>query len=403
MKRLYLLFILLFASYILSAQHIVEWRYDRTGIYSKETGLLKSWPAEGPEMLWYFEGLGNGHTSVAIADDKLFVTGEHDNRGFLYVFDLNGKLLHKIEYGSEFTNTYPGTRSTVVPNDGRLYITSGTMDLLCYDMQTMNLLWKKNYTEDFGVENLRHGWVGPALIVGEKLIITPGGPEHNVVALNKVTGEMIWISAGQDSSFGAYSTPIFVGDQQIPQIVAMMSDHVIGVNIANGELLWSHPYAGRWREHPNTPIYHDNMIFTMTSRSAGAMMLRLIDGGRNVERVWVMPEMTCRSGHAMKFGNYVYGSGDRVNRWHVVNWNTGEVAYTDSTLASGNIILADDMFYIYTERGEMVLAKPSPGRFDIVSRFPITKGTDQHWAHPVIYKGVMYIRHGDALMAYKIK
>jgi hypothetical protein len=68
-----------------------------------------------------------------------------------------------------------------------------------------------------------------------------------------------------------------------------------------------------------------------------------------------------------------------------------------------NVIFADGMLYCYTQTGKMNLVKPNPEKFELISSFEVTLGTEQHWAHPVIYDGVLYIRHGNALMAYKIK
>ncbi|MCL2739381.1 MAG: alcohol dehydrogenase, partial [Bacteroidales bacterium] len=84
-------------------------------------------------------------------------------------------------------------------------------------------------------------------------------------------------------------------------------------------------------------------------------------------------------------------------------WNTGETKYRDRSFGVGVTIAADGMLYCYSENGQIALVRPTPEKFDIVSKFPITMGTDQHWAHPVIYNGVMYVRHGNTLMAYKIK
>jgi outer membrane protein assembly factor BamB len=401
MKRTTFFCLLVFAGYILSAQHTIEWRYDRTGIYSKETGLLKSWSPSGPELLWHFEGLGEGHSSVTIDENKIFVTGMTNRQGFLYVFDLNGKLLNKIEYGREFDNSYPGARSAVIPNDGKLYVTSGMAELFCYDMQTLKLLWKKNYEKDFGAENTKHGWHGPPLIVGEKLIIAPGGKKHNVVALNKATGNIIWSSEGAGVMSG-YGVPIYISEQQVPQVAIMMSDYITGLDISNGKLLWKYHHTNRFREHPNTPVYNDNMLFCMSSYGKGSVMLRLTNGGRNVEKVWESKELDHQTGHVMKFGDYIYGSGHRQN-WFCVDWNTGKVMYSDQQLAVGNIISADEMLYIYSQKGEMALIKPNSQKLEIVSQFPITLGTEQHYAHPVIYQGVMYVRHGNALMAYRVK
>ncbi len=399
MKRTGLLCLLIFAVHILSAQDKVEWRYDRTGVY-KERGLFTSWAVGGPELLWHFDGLGKGHSSVSVDNNQLFVTGYHDGKGYLYVLNMDGKLLNKVEYGAEFDNSYTGARSTVIPNDGKLYVVSGMAELFCYDRQSLKLLWKKNYIKEYGAENTKHGWNGPPLIVGEKLIIAPGGKEFNVLALNKATGEIIWSSGGMGDISG-YGTPIFVGDQQVSQVVVMMGDYIIGLDISSGKLLWSHGHTNRFQEHPNTPVYSDGMLFCTSSYGKGSEMLRLTDGGKGISKVWEMPELSHKTGHVMKFGNYLYGSGERLS-WYCVDWQTGKIMYDDRTLGVGTIISADGMLYCYSEKGEMALVKPNHEKFEIVSKFPITLGTEQHWAHPVIYKGVLYVRHGDTLMAYRI-
>jgi len=144
------------------------------------------------------------------------------------------------------------------------------------------------------------------------------------------------------------------------------------------------------------------MLFCMSAYGKGSVMLRLTNGGRNVEKVWELTELGHQTGHVMKFGDYIYGSGEKMN-WYCVDWQTGKIMYSDRTLAVGNIIAADGMLYIYSDKGEIALVKPNPQKLDIVSKFNVTLGTEQHWAHPVIYQGVMYVRHGDSLMAYRIK
>ena len=161
-------FLILFcATLALSAQNTtIQWRNDRTGIYN-ETGLLKSWPSKGPELLWYYDDLGEGHSSVAIDDNKIYITGMTKDVGYLYIFDMNGKLLNKKEYGKEWDKSYNGSRGTVTINDGKLYIHTGTGYLICMDQKTLNILWKKNLITDFGGENIRWGVTESPLIIDE--------------------------------------------------------------------------------------------------------------------------------------------------------------------------------------------------------------------------------------------
>ena len=400
MKKLFLNLLLATVFVPLYAQ--IQWRNDRTGIYN-ETGLMKSWLPGGPEMLWHFDGLGRGYSSVSICSDKLFVTGYTDGKGYLYVINTDGKLLNKIEYGDEWdSDGYVGARSTVMHDDGKLYVVSGLAELFCYDIQSLKLLWKKNYVKDYGAKNTTHGWNGPPLIVGEKLIIAPGGEFFHVVALNKSTGDMIWRSEGATpNDMSGYATPVYIGNRT-PQAVAMMSDHIIGVDISNGKLLWSHHHTNRFREHPNTPEYSNDMLLCMSDYGKGSVMLRFTDSGRNVEKVWENTDISHKTGNTLKFGDYVYASGEKTG-WHCVDWQTGKTVYSDNTIGAGTIIAADGMLYCYTEKGEMALVKPNPQKFEITGKFSVTLGTEQHWAHPVIYKGILYIRHGDSLMAYRIK
>ena len=393
--------LLLFTCNIILAQDIIEWRYDRTGIY-KESGLLKSWPVNGPELLWHYDGLGDGHSSVAIASGKIYITGLLDGKGYLYVFDFSGKLINKIMYGDEWTDNYVGTRATPVINDGKIYLYSGKGDLICLNENNLNVIWRRNIFKDFESKNIQWGTNESPLIIREKLITTPGGKKHNIVALNKNTGEVIWSSSAK-GDLSAYCSPLYVGDQEIPLIVTHTSGNIVGLEAATGKIQWSIEWKNRNSIHANTPVYANNRILC-ASVDRGCTMLQLSNGGRKAEVVWEIPVLDNMIGALVKVGGYIYGSssGQKEKFWYCVDWETGEIKYKEPRLSVGVTIAADNQLYCYTDKGEMALVDVTSEKFEIVSKFMIEKGTDQHWAHPVIYKGVLYIRHGDTLMAYKI-
>ena len=400
------LFIVLFFVVIINYLHAqIEWRNDRTGIYSNEKGLLKVWPTDGPEMLWHYDGLGEGHSSVGISSNKLYITGMLEGKGHLFVFDINGKLLNKVMYGDEWTTNYVGTRATPILNAGKIYVMSGTGDLICLDEKNPEtVIWKRNIFIDFDSKNIKWGFNESPLIIGEMIIATPGGKLHNIVALNKHTGELVWTSPAK-GDLPAYCSPLFIDDQDIPLIVTMTAEHTVGLDASTGQMLWAVENKNKNSIHANTPVYADNMILC-ASADKSCLMLRLSDGGRKVEIAWEIPELDNLLGALVKIGDCIYGSSSGYNaarNWYCVDWATGEIRYRDRQLAMGASIAADGMLYCYTDKGEMALVKPTPEKFEVVSKFPITKGTDQHWAHPVIYNGALYVRHGDSLMAYKIK
>jgi hypothetical protein len=112
--------------------------------------------------------------------------------------------------------------------------------------------------------------------------------------------------------------------------------------------------------------------------------------------------MDNQMGSAMRVGDYVYASGHRHNYWFCVDWKTGETMYKISNSGECNVIYADGMLYVYSDKGVMNLIKPNSNEYELISSFEVTLGTGPHWAHPVIHQGVMYLRHGEVLMAYKV-
>ncbi|MDR2969154.1 MAG: PQQ-like beta-propeller repeat protein [Tannerellaceae bacterium] len=386
----------------LHAQDNIRWRgTDRSGIYH-EAGLLMNWPAKGPALLWSYDGLGEGFSSVAIDSDKLYITGCTDAKGYIYVFDTAGKLLNKKEYGPEWVESYNGTRATVNIDGGKIYIVTGTAEIYCLDQQSLNVVWKKSYVKDLNGSNIQWGVCESPLIIGDKVIATPGGKGNNIVALNKNTGELVW-SSPADGDSSAYCSPLYISDLEVPLIVTMMSYHIVGIHAETGQKLWSYENRNRHDVHANTPVYSDGMLLCTSGYGRGSTMLKLTNGGRGVEKVWFSEELDNRIGAMVKVGNHAYGSGDNNRYWYCVDWESGEIKWKERGLAMGNIIANDGMLYCYTDRGEMILARATPEKLDITGKFSVTLGTAQHWAHPVLYKGAMYVRHGNTLMAYKVK
>ena len=392
-----------------------QWRGEnRNGMYN-ETGLLKEWPADGPQMLWKFEGLGEGHTSVAIASEKIYITGMHGDRLILYVFDMKGQLLKEKEIGKEWNESWNGTRSSVCINDGKLYIFNALGTLFCLDEKTLNEVWKKDLLTEFDGRNLMFGMTENPLIVGNTIYMTPGGEKYNMVALNKNTGALIWSSPGTGLP-SSYCSPLYIGDQSVPMIVTWMSalpvegaardalqDNVLAAfHAENGELLWSLTLPSQNTINPNMPMYMDGKILAATGYRGGTWLISLKNGGKEAEIAWKNAEMDNQMHGVIKVGDYLYGSGHQNRNWYCVDWKTGATKYKVAELAPANTIYADGMLYVYSERGTMNLVKPNPEKFELISSFNVTLGTNQHWAHTVIHQGVLYIRHGEALMAYKI-
>lgn len=400
-----ILFVITLSAHLSYAAILSDWRGpNRDGKYP-ETNLMKNWPDAGPKMIWSYEGLGKGHGTVAIASGRLFVAGMPDSMGVLYAFDLGGKKLWQKTYGLEWTGNYPGVRSTPIIVDDLLYLESGHGVVYCFKTATGEIVWQVDLLKRFGAENICWGMAESVLIDGDRLICTPGGPEHNVVALNRFIGKTIWTAKGNGDQ-AAYCSPALFNHNGRKLIVTMTAQSIIGIDAADGRTRWRVEQTQSNNIHANTPVYFDGKIVCSSSSSRspshGLVLLQLSHDGESVKTLWRNTDFTNLMGGVIIKDGHLYGSKYRSKEWHCIDLSTGESKHTLKGLSSGVIVEADGLFYCYGDAGEIALVKANPQAFEIISSFEVPLGTDQHWAHPVIREGRMYIRHGDALMVYDI-
>jgi len=393
---------LIFISSVLSAQTPTKWRGENNnGIYN-ETGLLKKWPANGPEILWHYEGLGEGHSSPVFANGVIYLSTMIDNTGYIFVLTQDGELQWKAPYGKEFSESYPGARTSPVVVGDLLYIYSGHGVLTCMDANNGKIKWSKDAFNDFDGKNIRWGVTETLAVDGDLVFMTPGGKKNNVVALNRFNGDLVWTTSGK-GELSAYCTPLLIELPARKLLVTHTADHIFGFDTKSGEMLWNYPHTNRWQVHPNTPLFYNGDLFCFSGYGQGGVKLDMSDDGTSVKKDWFKTELDSRMGGMVVVDGYIYGSGDKAREWRCVDWETGEETYADKTIGKGVVIYADGMLYCYSDRGELALVEANPKEFKVVSQTKVELGTAQHWAHPVINNGRLFVRHGDVLIVYKIK
>jgi len=381
-----------------------QWRGpDRTGKYT-QTGLLKQWPDNGPELLWSFQGLGAGHGSVSIAGDQLFVLGMPDTMGVIYCLDLDGHLQWQREYGLEWFANYTGPRSTPTITDGMLYFVSGQGVVFCMDAGNGEILWSKDMFESFGAREIPWGIAESPLIDGDRIILTPGGREHNVVALDRHTGETIWSSAGNGEQ-SAYCSPILVLHNDTRLVVTMTAKSILGIDADQGQTYWRIPHKQGNKIHANSPVYDGGRVYCASDWAdtlRGHVMIQLSEDGKNAEVGWRNENRFNLLGGFILHEENVYSSTFEKKEWYCLDAASGKLNYLSDQVAGGATIYADGLFYCYGTDGTMALIEADNKSCRVISSFEISLGSDQHWSHPVIHEGKLYIHHGDALMCYDI-
>lgn len=402
MKTIFSLLILIFTfSQVSNAQEPTRWRgVNSSGIYTVGK-LLPQWPASGPQILWSANGLGVGFTSPVFANDKIYVTGMVDGQAVLFVLDLNGKQLQQFKFGKEFDTSYGGTRSTPTIVGNLAYLLTGNGLLTCLDLNSGKTVWKKDFLKDMDGTNIQWGYTESLLIDGDKVFCTPGGKTNNVMALNRMSGATIWTCPGL-GELSAYCTPQLIKLPARELLVTHTANHVVGIDASTGKLLWNFAHTNQWLVHPNSPIYSEGKLFVFSGWGQGAEMLKLSADGSSVTKQFDVKSFDNRMGGAVLLNGFLYGSGDADRSWQCIDWKTGEQKYSSKEVGQGVVIAANNKLIGYSERGELFLADADPSGLKMISKTKVALGSDQHWAHPVINNGILYVRHGNTLIAYKI-
>jgi outer membrane protein assembly factor BamB len=396
---LVLLFVNLFTG--ANAQEITQWRgVNSSGIYTVDK-LLAQWPAEGPQILWSFDKLGQGFSSPAFANNNIYINGMVDGQAVLFVLDQNGKELQQFKYGKEFDASFPGTRSTPTIAGDLAYLLTGNGKLTCLNLKTGSPAWEKDFLTQMDGSNIQWGYTESLLVDGDKLFCTPGGKNNNVMALNRMTGETIWSCTGL-GELSAYCTPLLVKLPARELLVTHTAGHVLGIDAVNGKQLWSTEHPNQWAVHPNTPIYSEGGLFVFSGYGQGGEKLKLSADGSSVTKEWEIKSFDSRMGAAVLIDGFLYGSGDSDRSWQCIDWKTGERKYTSTEVGKGVTIAANKKLIGYSEKGELFMADADPSALKVISKTKVALGTEQHWAHPVINNGILYVRHGNTLIAYKI-
>jgi outer membrane protein assembly factor BamB len=382
---------------------------DRTGV-SRETGLLKSWPAEGPKLAWKATGLGEGYTTPSIAKGRIFGMGLRGGEEVVWALDARtGKeIWHtRIAAGAQLVGTQGGNGPRATPTvDGDLIYTLGVSgDLVCLAAADGKPRWKKSLVADFGGRVPMWGFSESPLVDGEKVLATPGGPDATVVALNKNSGDVIWKSLVPSSNNVSYSSCIVADVSGQKEYIQFLAKGVIGVAAKDGKFLWRYDApACRNGINCSTPIYRDNLVFAASAYQNGGGLARLTAGadGVTAAEVYFTKQMQNHHGGMVLIGDYLYGF-DQSNLT-CIEFKTGKIMWFNRSVGKGSLTYADGCLYARSERGPVALVEANPKEYVEKARFDQPdRSSNPSWPYPVIANGRLYLRDQDVLLCYDVR
>jgi outer membrane protein assembly factor BamB len=384
---------------------------NRNGV-SDDKGLLKEWPKDGPPLVWSCPGVGVGFSSVSIAGNRVFTMGDLKDDG-CYVFAIDrakGEIVWKTMIGKTGGN-YAGPRCTPTIDGDSLYAIGQFGDFVCLDIADGKERWKKNFAKDFHGQSGGWNYTESPLVDGAKVIVTPGGAEATMVALNKKNGAVIGKGVIPDGEKAGYSSIIAANIDGTRQYIQLLANGLASFSADKGELLWRYGKAkdrfGQNTANIPTPIVKGNQIFAAAGYGRGAALITVAgkDGKFDVKEDYWQKDLNNKHGGVINVGDVIFGDRDDSGRPWCAELKTGKSKWPKSERSKGNgsasPTYADGLLYIRYANGYVSLVQPDDGKE--ISTFRIANGTDNCWAHPVVIGGKMYIREKDTVWCFDVQ
>ena len=379
-----------------------QWRGPHRDGLSAEKNLLKSWPQGGPPLAWKAGGAGEGYSSFAVAGGRIFTLGARGDREYVVALDAaTGKRLWEVDHGRRFTNDRgDGPRSTPTVDGGRLYVFGASGDLSSLDPASGKIGWTVNVIREFGGQNIKWGFSESPLVSGDRIIVSPGGSGSGIVAVNKATGKLLWKA---EADTAGYSSAVLHEIGGVRQAIIFTGQRALGLDIANGHVLWSYDRVANRVANIATPIARGNHVFLSSDYGTGAALLELTPsaGALSAREVYFTREMRNHHASSVLIGGYLYGFSSAILT--AMKFDTGEVAWRDRSVGKGSLVFADERLYLFSERGVAALVEATPSGYREHGRFTLETGSLPTWTHPVVANGRLLLRDQDTVYAYDVR
>ncbi len=393
-----------------------QWRGPQRNGISQESGLLKQWPAEGPKLLWQVNDIGDGYSTPAVVGTRIYLMS---NRGMENEFvqalsTQDGKPIWTTRIGnvgnpSDFL--YAKARSTPTVDGNFIYALSSDGDIACLETGSGKIRWQKNIRKEFGGQQGVWAYAESPLVDGDVVVVTPGGAQATLLALNKKTGAVIWKSAVPGGDPAGYASAIVVQVGGRKQYVQFLSKGIVGVDAKTGQFLWRYAEVVKGMAQMVTPVARDGYVYGGANGIGGGLVrLKSDRSGVAAEQVYFERGLPNSMGGSVLVGEYLYGTAS--TGLVAVEFTTGKLKWQAESIGRGSVAYADGLLYLHGENGEMALVEATPEAYREKGRFTppaqpkhnrLGPMPEKSWAYPVIANGRLYIRELGTLWAYDIK
>jgi outer membrane protein assembly factor BamB len=396
-----------------------QWRGPQRDAVSRETGLLTEWPDGGPPIAWRTSNLGTGYASVVVSRNRVYTIGQHDADLFATALSESDG---SISWSRKIGETTRNSCSTPTVDDERMYALDPDGELVCLDLAAGDTLWQRSFVDEFGGRMMSgRGYGESPLVDGERLICSPGRPDAAVVALNKRTGEVVWMAkvpeigtAGRDGM--GFSSIVVTEVAGIRQYVQLLGRGLVGIEADTGRWLWGYNGISNDTANIPTPVVRGDLVFAANGYNAGSVLLRIApEPGADPKtanwRADVVYRLTGSQfqnhhGGVALVGDDLYGGhGSNNGLPTCLEFATGNVLWKQRGpgVGSAAVVVADGRLYFRYQNGIVALIEAGKADFQVRGTMQVPEAGGDSWAHPVVANGRLYLREQDVLWVYDVR
>ncbi len=397
----------------------------------RESGIMTSFPAGGPKTLWRAP-VANGYSGPAVADGRVFVmdflrsTGdETPNPGKkseltgkerIHCLDIkDGHPIWNYEYDCKYLLSYPnGPRATPAVDGDRVYTLGAEGNLCCLATNDGKVLWSKDLKQEYNLESAPYwGFAAHPLVHGDLLYCLVGGEGSVAVAFDKMTGAEKWRSLSAPDQ--GYCPPKIIEAGGVEQLLIWDPESLNSLNPQTGEVYWSFKLKPAYSMSIISPILAGDYLYA-TALQGTSILLKLDRDKPAATEVWRGNGVHPDCNPPLVVDGYIYGV-DESGQLRCFDLMTGEKKWDSTATMTGGrpnnstcgfIVENNGQFFIFTEQGELILAKLSPEGYQEVSRAKIleptarTGGRTVVWSHPAFANKCMFARNDKELVCVSL-
>lgn len=374
---------------------------DRDGRYRQQP-VLQQWPADGPRLMWK-QPVGGGYASFVEQGARVFTIEQRGSEEVAAAYDLkSGRELWTNSWAALFQESMggDGPRATPTAHGAMVFFLGAHGELRCLEASTGRLIWRVNILEDNGAQNLQWGMAAAPLVVGDRVVVVPGGPNgRSVVAYDVTSGKRAWASLDDQA---AYSSPMLVTLAEREQILVLTATRLVALAPDGGEVLWSYPWADATQGiNVAQPLLLGNdRVFISAGYGVGAAVVEVTadDGRLSPREIWRNNRMKNKFTSSVLHDGTIYGLDEAILA--AVDAATGELRWKGGRYGYGQLVLAGNRLIVLAEDGDLVLVNATPERHEELARFAAISG--KTWNHPAIAHGILLVRNLREMAAFDI-